>query len=537
MQGLFKFGLLAAAASLCRAAFKEGCADAAWDSDTDYFLQKFDGDKHIPFVPVYNKTYVTIRNRQHRHVVLHCSKQAPPRSLVGEKALIVQVPVKNVAALDGFSQNMIEVSIILSIHFTANCTDTVKMLGLSTTIKRTGAYSDVTSSCVRGNMKDKVTYDDEHWGDAAEVDVTFYGDTTQPDDKKVLIYNVGNHAPLTQLAYIKFISMFYGVEELGTKLYDEIAASYRCAAANVQQAIVAGSYPKGAFISPIRKDGDKFTVFQSAWWNTILSDAGSRLVNVSADGQVAGQGNPTKPGIVSISANSEGNVFAKNSWAVIDTTQYDQLPGKQAPKQSPHSDRVTADTYAARSGASKNIYAVANNNVYLVDKAENRNLRHNFNDRGSARPDLALRDIISIVSPKLNPDYTTQFMRPVSKPDDTIALRRYTNTCAVKGKEIETLNITSCAMPAWMNGFNSTGISPNAYGRADDTESLALTSGGGGLSGGQKAGIAVGAVVGFLVIAAAVVFGLFKWRRASAEKKKKKEAEMHQIEKGSISSD
>lgn len=127
-------------------------------------------------------------------------------------------------------------------------------------------------------------------------------------------------------------------------------------------------------------------------------------------------------------------------------------------------------------------------------------------------------------------------MRPASKPDDQIALRRYTKTCAVQDKEIETLNITSCAMPAWVNGFNSTGISPNAYGRSEDVKSLALTSGSGGLTGGQKAGIAVGSVVGALLMAAAVVFGIFKWRRSAAEKKKK-EAEMHQVEKGSIASD
>lgn len=160
-----------------------------------------------------------------------------------------------------------------------------------------------------------------------------------------------------------------------------------------------------------------------------------------------------------------------------------------------------------------------------------------FFDRGSARPDLAIRDVISIVSPKLNPDYTTQFMRPASKPDDTIALRRYSNTCAVKDKEIQTLNLTSCAMPPRAEGFDATGISPNAYGRDEDVKSLAVTSGRGGLSAGQKAGIAVGSVVGFLLIAAAVVFGLFKWRRAAAAKNKKKEAEMHQVEKGSISSD
>ncbi|KAM3515056.1 hypothetical protein MY11210_001294 [Beauveria gryllotalpidicola] len=519
MQGFFKFGLLAAAATLGRAAFREGCADAAWDSTTDYFLNKFDGDSNLPFFPTYNNTYVAVKNRQRRYVVLHCSKEAPPRSIVGEEALIVQVPVKNVAALDGFSQNMIE------------------MLGLSTTIKRTGVYSDVTSSCIRGNMMDNVAYDDDNWDKAEEVDVTFYGDTKNSDSNKVLIYNTGLYAPLTQLAYIKFFSMFYGLEELGAKIYDEIASNYRCAAANVQQAVLAGDYPKGAFISPIEKDGDKFTVFQSDWWSTLLSDAGSRLVNVSADGQVADQGKPTAAEFVSISANSDANDFAKNSWAIIDTTQYDQLPGKQAPKEAPSAERVTADTYSARSGASKKIYAVANKNIYLSDKASNRNLRHNFFDRGRARPDLVIRDVISIVSPKLIPSYTNNFIRPASNPDDTIALRRYKNTCAVQGKEIETLNMTSCALPGWMTGFNSSGVSPNAYGRTDDMESLSVTSNNkGGLSAGKKAGIAVGSIVGFLLVAAAVVFGIFKWRRAAAAKQQKKR-EMNQVEKGSMTSD
>lgn len=250
------------------------------------------------------------------------------------------------------------------------------MLGMSTSLKRTGVYSDVTSSCIRGNMKDNITFDDDEWDKAPEVDVTFYGDTATSDNKKVLIYNVGNYAPLAQLGYIKFVSMFFGLEELGEKLYDEISANYRCAAAQVQQAIMAGTYPTGALISPIRKDGDKFTVFQSAWWNSILSDAGSALVNVSADGQASDTGNPTKPGLVTIDANSAGNNFARNSWAIIDTTQYDQLPGKQAPKTLPESTRITADTYTSRSGASSASYAVKNNNVWLTDKAANRNRRH-----------------------------------------------------------------------------------------------------------------------------------------------------------------
>ncbi|OAA56790.1 hypothetical protein ISF_07306 [Cordyceps fumosorosea ARSEF 2679] len=521
MQGFFKLSLLAAAASLCSAAFKDGCADAKWNSDTDYWLHKFDKDDNLPFYPQYNNTFVKIKNRQRRYVVLHCTKEAPPKSEVGEESLVIQVPVKNVAALDGFSQNMIE------------------MLGLSTSIKRTGVYADVTSSCVRGNMMDKTTYDDDHWDQAESVEVTFHGDTKAKDSSKVLIYNTGLYAPLTQLAYIKFFSMFYGLEELGAKIYDEVAASYRCAAANVQQAVIAGTYPQGAYISPVRReDGGKVTVFQSAWWNTILSDAGSRLVNASADGDVANRGAVTEPEAVTINSGGTGraSAFGRNTWAIIDTTQYDQLPGKAAPKESPHAERVTDKTYSARSGTDKGIYAVSHNNVYLTDKASNRNLRHNFFDRGTARPDLAIRDIISVVSPSANPStYVPQFIRPANKPDDTIALRRYANTCAVQGKEVETLNITSCALPGWVNGFNSTGVAPNAFGRADEPESLAITSNAGALSGGEKAGIAVGSIVGGLLIIAGILFGVWRWRRAAAAKKQQRE--MNQVEKGSVISE
>ncbi|OAA41276.1 periplasmic binding protein [Metarhizium rileyi] len=516
MKGFAKLVFLAASATLGQAAFREGCADAPWDSSTDFWLTKFENDPTLPFLPTYNNTYVTMRNRQSRYVVLYCSKDPPPTSLVGESALIIKAPVKNVAALDGFSQNLIE------------------MLGMSTSIKRTGVYAEVTSSCVRGNMKDKITFDDDKWDKAEDVDVTFYGDTTQSDNQKVLIYNVGNYAPLSQLGYLKFVSMFFGMEELGQKLYNAIAANYRCAAAQVQQAVMDGTYPRGASISPIRKDGDKFTVFQGVWWNTILSDAGSRLVNVSADGEASEKSNPTKPDLVTIDASSSGNTFAQSSWAIIDTTQYDQLPGKQAPMTLPKETRVTADTYITRSGASTSSYAVKNGNVFLTDKASNRNRRHNFFDRGSARPDQVIRDIISVVSPSFVADYTNQFIRSVSNPNDEIALRRYTNTCATKDKELETLRLTSCTLPSWASGYHSTGLKPNAYG-TDETESLAFRVSSSRLSGGQKAGIAVGSVLVFLLIAAAAGLGVYKCRRSRAASKTKG-SEMDQVEKGSIAS-
>ena len=109
MKGGTKLAVLAASATLSQAAFRDGCADAPWDSKTDFFLHKFGDGDSIPFSPEYNNTYVKIKNRQRRYVVLHCSNEPPPTSVIGESALVIKAPVKNVAALDGFSQNLIEV--------------------------------------------------------------------------------------------------------------------------------------------------------------------------------------------------------------------------------------------------------------------------------------------------------------------------------------------------------------------------------------------------------------------------------------------
>lgn len=115
MKGVTKLAVLAASATLCQAAFRDGCADAPWDSKTDFFLHKFGDDDNIPFSPEYNNTFVKIKNRQRRYVVLHCTNEPPPTSVIGESALVIKAPVKNVAALDGFSQNLIEVCLSIDV--------------------------------------------------------------------------------------------------------------------------------------------------------------------------------------------------------------------------------------------------------------------------------------------------------------------------------------------------------------------------------------------------------------------------------------
>lgn len=92
--------------------------------------------------------------------------------------------------------------------------------------------------------------------------------------------------------------------------------------------------------------------------------------------------------------------------------------------------------------------------------------------------------------------------------------------------------MTQCALPSWASGYHAAGISPNAYDRPQDVQSLALGSNASGLSGGQKAGIAVGSVVGFLLLAAGVGYAVVRNRRASPKKK----PAVDEVEKGSIAS-
>ena len=89
--------------------------------------------------------------------------------------------------------------------------------------------------------------------------------------------------------------------------------------------------------------------------------------------------------------------------------------------------------------------------------------------------------------------------------------------------------MTECALPSWASGYHATGISTNAYQRPQDVQSLALSGSDAALSKGQKAGIAIGSVVGFLLLAAIAAYGILRTRRTVV----KKESDMHEVEKGS----
>jgi hypothetical protein len=155
-----------------------------------------------------------------------------------------------------------------------------------------------------------------------------------------------------------------------------------------------------------------------------------------------------------------------------------------------------------------------------------------FFDRGLARPDLVLRDLISFIKPSFDSGYTTAFMRTLNKPDDVDEQRSFQDRCVEKGKASEALKLAQCELPAWAGGYHSSGMGPNAYHRDGEVKSLAQGGKGGnggnsGLSGGAKGGIAAGAIIGGLLIIGGIAFVL--------KRKRSPKASTQQMEEGKLS--
>ncbi|KAK9323454.1 periplasmic binding protein [Lipomyces orientalis] len=501
-------GLIAAAVSVN--AILDGCYDANWDSDTDFFPTKYvTTGGNLPFSITYNNTWISMHNRQRRSVVLYCTKEPPPTDVIGEQSLAVRVPVAKVAALDGVSQNIIA------------------LLGMSESISRVGTSESLTNSCIRGNVKDNITYDQENWDKADEVDVTFFGNPAEGNTSMVYIKQDGYHTPLQQAAYIKFIGLFYGLEDLAIEVYDAIAANYRCVAANVYNAIVAGEYPQGRWISAVKYDYDTgmFGLDQNNWWKVLATDLGVQLVNVSSE--AVAPASLFNDSYYDMEVSATDTIFSTQSWAIIDTTQY---------AFDLDIDKVNVSTWLELTSMPESVYAVENGNVFMADKSVNHWLKHNFFDRAPVRPDIVLHDLISIIYPSIIPaDYIASFVRSINNASDSLPQRRISSTCYSSGVAVAMLNLTTCELPNFAYGYENAGFVADAYGDSDSeitsealgttvssntgSDGSSLTSSTSmapsGLTAGQGAGIAVGAMCGAFIVVLAVALLVRKKRRSS----------------------
>lgn len=125
-------------------------------------------------------------------------------------------------------------------------------------------------------------------------------------------------------------------------------------------------------------------------------------------------------------------------------------------------------------------------------------------------------------------------MRPATNTEEHIANRRIKDACTTPQTITQALNLTQCTLPDWTAGYHASGIDVNAYSVSDDVVSIAMggealgsststsnsgssgskSGGGGGLSAGEGAGIAVGAILGALLVIGGLAFMVLRRRKA-----------------------
>ena len=235
------------------------------------------------------------------------------------------------------------------------------MLGKSSTIRAVGEERAITSNCINTQIASKLTYPQSSAIQPERVDVVFSSDRSAKIATDVLILNDNMMSPLRTAAYIKLVGMFFGLEDLAVTIYNEIAANYRCTAAKVNAAVKAGNYPSGRLISAVNhpKGSNKFMVAQNSWWSILATDAGVNLVDVKGQG---GKGDSNQ---YAIDTGDAGSKLAKESWAIIDTTQYlTDFYGADAIDFP----RIDKESWVEMSGAAKDSYAFKHDKVFLADK-------------------------------------------------------------------------------------------------------------------------------------------------------------------------
>ncbi len=236
------------------------------------------------------------------------------------------------------------------------------MLGVSSTIRAVGAEREVTSACINTQISTDLTFPISSAKQPQDIDVVFDSNESTITTSQVLIKNDKTISPLRTAAYIKLVGMFFGLEDLAVNIYNEIATNYRCTTAQVNNAVSRGNWPSNRYFSAVQynKDSRTFDVAMNQWWNVLATDAGVSLVDVSDEGV-----KPNGDLEYSFATDNAGSKFAKESWAIVDTTQWlADSYGADAIDMP----RMNQQTWAELSGASGDIYAVKKDHVFLADK-------------------------------------------------------------------------------------------------------------------------------------------------------------------------
>ncbi|CAG8531705.1 10562_t:CDS:2 [Ambispora leptoticha] len=353
------------------------CA-TSWTEGTDYFPDKVSVDFLSGFNVSYHNYYKIVTNiRANETYLLYCTSARPNISLTDTNVKsYVQVPVKNVASLD------------------LNVVSFLEILGLNSSIQYIADPENVTSPCIqKANITSFVDTGDNNNNASDSVNVVF-SSVSKNLDKYVTVPLGNDLNPLQKAEWIKFVSLFYNSEKNATDKFNNIQKNYDCNAQNSDTVPTSFKYT----IAWVAYDSaaNEWNVKNDIYFAQLTLNAGA--IPISSSSQ-------------NFSQLSSFQSAISNAYLVIDL--------------SPITDETT-NTYNkwlkvfgySNNDRSKLPAFIDNRRVYRTDKLLNKLGYDDWSRSSSIRPDLVLRDLISIQYPTYERDYVPTWLENFSASDN-----------------------------------------------------------------------------------------------------------------------
>ncbi|KAJ1961087.1 hypothetical protein GGI12_003446 [Dipsacomyces acuminosporus] len=340
------------------------------------------------------------------------------------------------------------------------------------------ASANLTNPCI--DTKKLGTLGDTN----TKVDVIFSDNASSDDKLSVRLPSDDGLSPLQLAEWIKFVSAFFQLEKEAGQLFDSISKAYLCLEGNMRN-VKQKPHAYWVQYTAGSNGGRNYNVLTSAYQKNLLASAG------------ATNGTSQLPSDQSDQSKFQDAV--KDAQFIIDQTDL---------KSSGQRINEWLSNFGYGDAPNSNVPFLKQRNIWRTDGYTSPTGVSNFPEFGLVRPDLVLRDMISILEPTYDKSYHPQWMWQLGNAAESIS------TIDTKSYKCDGSWMT--AVPECKPRDDFYGDDGNGDSKSDDGKNSGQNNSGKPKSGANTGKI-VGGVIGGIMGVMLIVVALHYFNRTRRE--------------------
>ncbi|KAJ2082514.1 hypothetical protein H4R24_001540 [Coemansia sp. RSA 988] len=303
------------------------------------------------------------------------------------------------------------------------------------------------------------------------ADVIFSADEDSDSNSSVRLPSSDDLTPLQMAEWIKFVAAFFNNEKNAESLFSSIADAYNCHWNNLQHLKDA---PHAYWVQYTDDSSTSYSIIDSPYQKDLLAGAGA-----------------TNDTHAALSDSSDQKAFqdaVKDAAFVFDQSELHNY-GQRATEWY--------SAFGYKDPKNSGVEFLTSRNIWRTDGYTNKAGVSNFPEFGYVRPDLVLQDIINVLEPSYDPDYSRRWLLWLGGTNE--------NTKVISADNYD------CAKP-WITTVDKCSARTDFTGDSDSSDSEADGDDNSG-SGSGRAGKIAGGVIGAVVFVALVIVALHYYNR------------------------